>query len=325
MLPRWYRDDRADEMTATVLAERTDRVDLEYSWPGWNETGSVATLAIRTRLAGDRGPARALAWGQAVRLVALLGLLTFASTALGYYLARAVVPGPLGFLNIGGPDPNWPGVASIVFDAAAVAAFVALVLGRRTTALALGAAAIGGLLAIRVARVAAGLDTWRLLTDAGLLLLLGVPVLCLLLGYHREAPPVAHARRWLAAAAALTLVSAAMITAQLTAAGPLGLSIPRWAFVLGTLAALATPRLAAVRQSAGWMTALAISGTLLTAAGVQLSYYAVQLGRDAHLPGLGGYVMVTLIETAVVAAVTIAAAVAAERGLRRLGMPTLAT
>src|SRR4029453_5882273 len=82
LLPRWYRAEREEEMVGTFLGERDDALDLEYSFPGWVETRAVAVLAVRTRLAPPRGPARAVAMGNAVRVVAVLGLLTHAALVL---------------------------------------------------------------------------------------------------------------------------------------------------------------------------------------------------------------------------------------------------
>ena len=33
VLPGWYRRDREEEMVSIFLAERTDELDLEHSWP----------------------------------------------------------------------------------------------------------------------------------------------------------------------------------------------------------------------------------------------------------------------------------------------------
>ncbi|MGH3910939.1 MAG: hypothetical protein ACRDRM_08905, partial [Pseudonocardiaceae bacterium] len=81
LLPGWYRSQREAEMVATFL-EGTQEIDLEYAWPGWSETARVVALAVRLRLCAPDAPARSLAWRQAARLVAVLGLLANAILAL---------------------------------------------------------------------------------------------------------------------------------------------------------------------------------------------------------------------------------------------------
>ncbi|MDQ1652329.1 MAG: hypothetical protein QOI35_1529 [Cryptosporangiaceae bacterium] len=318
MLPRWYRDDREDEMAAVFLTERDDSVDLEYSWPGWGETAAVAALAIRTRLAGDSGPERALAWGQAVRLVALLGLAAWAAGGVASELAVAIRQ--LGFPQYAGlaaADQGWQVGVSTLAVVCAAGAFVALVTGRRGAAKWLAVAALGGHLAIRAASAVGGNLTSLLTADV--LLLIGVPVLCLFAGYHREAPPVQHPARWLTLGAALMAGSAAIYTVQLWLVSPVAITPATWAYVLGTGAVLISPRLARVRASAGWLAALAICGALLTLTGVQQTYWAMQLSGDPAVSGAGGWAVLALAETAASAAAGLAVGIAAIRAFRRLG------
>jgi hypothetical protein len=74
-LPGWYRAEREEEMVGLLLADRTDELDLEHGWPGWGEAGATVALGVRTRFAASGAPARAVAVGDVVRLVALIGAL----------------------------------------------------------------------------------------------------------------------------------------------------------------------------------------------------------------------------------------------------------
>jgi hypothetical protein len=53
----------------------------DYGRPSWSEVASVAALAVRLRLGAADPPLRSGAWGEAVRLVALMGLLVHAAAA----------------------------------------------------------------------------------------------------------------------------------------------------------------------------------------------------------------------------------------------------
>ncbi|HEV7975148.1 hypothetical protein [Amycolatopsis sp.] len=77
----------ADEMVATFLESMaTDAVEdaeyvAEFGKPSWAEVVSVVALAVRLRLGGGASSARYFAWGAAVRIVALVGLLVNALLA----------------------------------------------------------------------------------------------------------------------------------------------------------------------------------------------------------------------------------------------------
>ncbi len=66
MLPKWYRQDREEEMVGMFLAERTDDLDQEHGWPGWGETFAMLGLAVRTR-------------GEVVSTLGVLGLVLWVS------------------------------------------------------------------------------------------------------------------------------------------------------------------------------------------------------------------------------------------------------
>ncbi|MGW6442544.1 hypothetical protein [Lentzea sp. NPDC055074] len=176
VLPQWYRRDREEEMVGIFLAERDDDLDLEHSWPGWGETGAVLALAVRTHLAAGAAfpsvPVK-VAWrGEIVRALGMLGLL------LGLFYATAAVVDVV--LRSGSEYPAvfpwWR-----VLELGPFVAFGALLGGRRTLA---KVAAAGPVV---VAVVSMSLPHNPLLW--GLFQLPSfVTLVCLCLGFHREAP-----------------------------------------------------------------------------------------------------------------------------------------
>jgi hypothetical protein len=186
VLPRWYREDREEEMVGIFLADRTDELDLEHGWPGWGETWAVLGLATRTHLAAGAAlaavPARVVWRGEIVRVMGLVGLL------LSVFFAGASVTGMAYAHNhpeiVGGF--TW----TRVFDVLPIVAFAALLAGQRTPAKVLAALAVlPGLVAL-VDPVRMGV--WALYQLPAL-----VTFACLCLGFHREAPtPSARGFGW---------------------------------------------------------------------------------------------------------------------------------
>ena len=81
LLPASYRQIREDDMVAAFL-QRTMPEDAEdaaftaeHGWPGGAEVAGVAALGIRLRLGSAGASPRYVAWGAALRRVALVGLL----------------------------------------------------------------------------------------------------------------------------------------------------------------------------------------------------------------------------------------------------------
>lgn len=176
-LPRWYRDDREEEMVGLFLADRHDDLDAEHGWPGWGETASILGLAVRTHLAAGvvltNGPAKAVWRGEVVRALGMLGLLT------AVFYAGASITG----LSLAYANPAWvPWITWVRwFDVAPIVAFVALLAGHRTLA-----KVTAGLAVVPVV-VALG-EPRYILTAAVFQVPLVVTFLCLCLGFHREAP-----------------------------------------------------------------------------------------------------------------------------------------
>jgi hypothetical protein len=184
VLPRWYGEDREEEMVGLFLVERTDELDLEHSWPGWGETWAMLALAIRTRFAAVSAPARVVRQGEVVRWLGVLGLLLGLKFIVHAVYSEIFVRVTEEFV----PPPQW-----VVFgNVSPLVALVLLVRGHRTWA-----------------KVVAGvmLLPWlfNVLTDPGpagpvsvLWQLPGlVAFVCLCLGFHQEAPtPRAKAMLW---------------------------------------------------------------------------------------------------------------------------------
>lgn len=81
MLPAYYRARREDEMVDAYL-DGIDESDQDEMRPSLGELGSVAALAVRTRIGGVGAPGRYATAGAAVRHFALLSVLLQAATEL---------------------------------------------------------------------------------------------------------------------------------------------------------------------------------------------------------------------------------------------------
>ncbi|MEU0881355.1 hypothetical protein ABZ345_22315 [Lentzea sp. NPDC005914] len=186
VLPRWYRADREEEMVGIFLADRTDELDLEHSWPGWGETGAVLGLGVRTHLAAGAAltsvPAKVLWRGEVVRALGMFGLL------LGVFFAGAAVTS----LAVAYGNPEWAAEISWwrVLELGPIVAFAALLSGRRTLA------KVAALAPVLLAVASLGEYRYLLMWSAFQLPSL-VTFVCLCLGFHREAPtPPARRVLW---------------------------------------------------------------------------------------------------------------------------------
>ncbi|GGU13552.1 hypothetical protein GCM10010178_00950 [Lentzea flava] len=187
VLPKWYRQDREEEMVGIFLADRTDDLDLEHSWPGWGETGAILGLAVRTHLAAGAAltsvPARVMWRGEVVRVLGMIGLL------LGVFYAGAAITN----LSVAYGNPEWAQPISWwrLLELAPIVAFAALLNGRRTPAK-IAAFAPVVLTVATLAQTGGHVVLWVLFQLPGI-----VTFLCLCLGFHREAPtPPARRLLW---------------------------------------------------------------------------------------------------------------------------------
>ncbi|MFI6790220.1 hypothetical protein ACIBG4_23140 [Nonomuraea sp. NPDC050383] len=183
ILPASYRVEREDEMVAAFMEMSGEVPDERNPRPRWGEVASVVALAVRVRLGG--AGARAAAWGETVRLLALLGLgfqamLGVHDLAWRAASAAAHLPAPYATTS------PFPAVA----DALWIVAFAAVMRG--FTGPAKVVAATAG--AVSLLLIGAGPPvqlTWAAPPAA---LMASVPVLALLAGFHADAP--ATVRPW---------------------------------------------------------------------------------------------------------------------------------
>lgn len=303
LLPLDYRQQWEQDMLATFLQGEharlpDDEADLNMygpAYPRWSDIFGVARLAVGVRLgtAGPHPSPRAAAWGAAVRLVALIGLLVPAAFSL------VVVPTTLmSSLMV----PHGRVVMTVGVGLGWIASYVCLVLGRQTWAKTLAAAAF---LVTVVSSVILQAADWPQLVALVLPYWLGiaVPVVALVAWQPAVAVP---SRWWLAVLPAATAIYVVV-------------NVPAWFGVLvywdlpgalclaAALSAVALPA-AARRQMitalSGWL-AVALLGTvaaiarglslvsmLSTPANFEGSHYlilgvAIQAGVAALVAALG--------------------------------------
>jgi hypothetical protein len=218
VLPAAYRAAWEEDMVATFLATvpADDPEDAEfaaeYGRPGWGEVASVLLLAVRLRIPGLRarvgGPGAApsgIVWGEAIRLVALTGILVNAITALAAVVSRLwllrripLLPGPPADIVLM-PQVRLRYELWLPMGVCWTAAFAALLLGSWRAAQTVAALA----LVLEVARVLvviddllAGAKPYLLITFSTLVL--NAAVVLGLLAFHRKVPPP-RPGPWLAA------------------------------------------------------------------------------------------------------------------------------
>ncbi|GGK83850.1 hypothetical protein Sme01_17960 [Sphaerisporangium melleum] len=237
LLPASYRAERQEEMVNTFLEGAGDLTDADNPRPRWSEILSVAALSVRARLGGAGTGPRSFAWGQAVRLVALLGLAFHAMMSwmvFWRFLARYGLFGPSA-----APQPALPAPESAdrLWDIAQgftallwVAAFAALTRGcpraAKPLALLAVAAASSDLLKLW------SLDTRTAVTVMTLNgVLYAVPVLALFAGFHRDAPAIRRPPR----VAVLPVAAGVLLSGLLTLAGTWSqqppISLATWSWI----------------------------------------------------------------------------------------------
>ncbi|OLF09981.1 hypothetical protein [Actinophytocola xanthii] len=314
LLPADYRAVWEEDMVDTFLAgvEPADPEEAEfvadYGRPGAAEVVSVVGLAVRLRLGGTGAVPTAFARGEAVRRVALVGLVVHASTAGAGIAAQLWSP-----LRFPGFVPTRLEAGWALAELVWVAAFVALVLGARRGAvwaagLGLGVVAVGSGYRL-VADVGAGLGV-----VAYELLLAALPVLALA-AFHRDAPPV-RARPWLLALpVGVVLLSAVLLATQWPGPGV----VLDWPGTL-CVAVVAAIVVNLVRgRPAPW------SGTLLVLAlavfGERVVTLLDHLSRDGE-PGALAVVGAVQAVVVLVVAVPLALAPLSARGAVRADVPS---
>ena len=332
LLPASYRDVWEEEMVATFLdSVATDDVDEaeyldEFGRPSWSEVGSVVTLAIQLRLGGHDAPPRAFVWGEAVRTVGLVGLLTFA-LALPMDLAQLLwiagglpLPAATREALAGSPPPDLWATAWIAAGALWLVAYLLLVMDRRRASLLLALLGLGfavGQATVASAELAAGRAPATSLLTPWILLLISVVVVMTLAAFHRQAPPVRR-RPWLlalAVGAVLSCVPGVLVLMQ-----PIDMSVLDWpgllcvGWIVAALVHLADPARRAA--SASLAVVLLCAPVLLLRIGSLLEYLATGYQSVAPLT-----VSLGIVEAVVVLALAIPLAV---QTMRRLPRPPVA-
>ncbi|TWP48412.1 hypothetical protein FKR81_27835 [Lentzea tibetensis] len=219
VLPSWYRTDREEEMVGIFLESRAgegyDDLDGEYGWPGWPETRSTLSLAVRTRFAADDAPAHAVTLGDVTRRIALLGLVAGVMWS-GAFVASIVFGLVHGFEAV--RVTPWT-----VVELAPVAALAALAFGWRTLAKAFVALQVcGGLVGLSLSLSQGGALQWA--TQASFLLPSWLALACLCLGFHREAR-LPSVKPWLVAGAVAGVVGAVATWFQVGLVLPMALAL----------------------------------------------------------------------------------------------------
>jgi hypothetical protein len=255
-------------------------------------------------------------WGNAVRLVAVVGLLSHAASAtvgLGVMLwvggRLPIAPPPPAEWHTALPTGWWPSV-TVVAHLLWLPAYLALLFGHRLVAQLLAVLALGAVVLANLHKFDTGAPF--VLSDLVFLAFAALPVLALV-AFHREAPRV-RARPWLIALPVAALVELGFLLAQ-----PIDLRrfpLLDWpATTCVMLVAAALVHLALPRRAPSWSLALALLGVaVFTLREMTLMEYvhAAPESQRATLTTLG------LLEVAAVAAVTVPLAILAARALRRL-------
>ncbi len=252
--------------------EEDDELQAELGRPSLAERADMLALAIRLRLGGPDAAPRAFLWGEAIRRVALVGVLVHAALAVQQVWQSLV------FLEVVPWLPVPPQARDAMIDPDRwqqlltgagllwLVAFIALLAGRWTAAKLTAAGAVVAMLASSVLAVdGSWSQRWQALTVGGasglVWLLTAVLIALCLAAFHRQAPAV-HRGPWLVALAAAVVLLPAL--ERLT---HLGLDLPpslaqadRYAvvFIVGAVIHLAQPWLRGHRPPAAWSLALTL-------------------------------------------------------------------
>ena len=282
LLPAAYRAVWEEEMVATFLDSMASDDPEEHEWlthcgrPSRSEVASVAALAVRLRLGGTEAPPRSFLWGEAVRLVAQVGLLVNAVGAAGSggvmlwlagWLPWPPVPNDIAALASTAPAESW----SRLWDLTGlcwIAAYFALLVGRCRVAKALaGLALLPAVVGLVVASVSTllgrpGPPVSSLVLTMGADLSVNVVLVLALAAFHRDAPPLRR-RPWLVAfcvGVALSPLPAAAFLLQPTRDLVLldGAGVWAVAFLVAAAAHLAGPGSPHRRRAPSWSLALAL-------------------------------------------------------------------
>ena len=318
LLPASYRQTWEEDMVATFLAGAlpADPEDAEfmadYGRPDRSEVASVVRLAARLRLGGAGAPPRYAAWGEAVRRVALAGLLVHAVDAL--VGVGALLWLPQRFPELVAPDRMV--TAWTLLGLGWVVAYLALLDGHpRVARLCAGLSLLPTVIAAAVDLVATG--GAYLASRFVWLVVAAVPVLALA-AFHRDAEPV-RPRPWLVALpAGVVVVSLVLLLTQRPGPSPL-VDWPGLACVAVFAAAL-VHQLGRIAGRGGMTATWPIALVLLGVAALTLRVVTLldHLQHTAPNPDQDTLLIAGLVECGLVLIVVLPLAVRAARSLRSL-------
>jgi hypothetical protein len=306
LLPAPYRQTWEEDMVATFLAgavpadPEAAAFVADYGRPDRSEVVSVVGLAVRLRLGGVGAAPRYLAWGTAVRLVALVGLLVHAVNALAGVGSLLLLPERFPTLDV----PSHTVAVWALLGLGWVAAYLALVSGYRRAARLLAALSLApAVIGLGVDLATTGVD--YLASRMVELAVAALPVLALA-AFHREAPPI-RPRAWLVALpVGAVLVTSVLLVTQFPG-GEVFLDWPGLACAAVSAATLVH------RRDPSWAAAL----TLL--AGATLALRAVTLLDYLHnATGLDMLITAAVVEGVAVLLVGVPLAIRAARTLHNL-------
>jgi hypothetical protein len=336
ILPSSYRREWEDEMVATFVAsmETDDPEENEYlaefGRPSVAEVASVSALAVRLRLGGVEAPPRSFLWGEAMRRVALVGLLGNATISMTMWLRDMWLAGgipwsspPAELQAFGETAPldvwTW---ALWLCSMASIPAYFAVVWNYPTVAKVLAAVSLVRPV-VRVSASAVGAFQggppmeyyWVAQLVAGAACLLAMAA------FHREAPSVRR-RPWILAFA-IALVAGVLVEAVFLLTQSLDrrilLDLPgvaRIAVVVAASVHLVRTRRHAPPMASSWSLALA---TLALVALVQRGVAMLDYTLVGHPPGAyDAQMALAVVEALLLAAVVVPLSVLGVRALRRL-------
>jgi hypothetical protein len=320
-----WQEDMVTNFLASMDTEDPDLAEYlaDYGRPSWSEVASVVALAVRlrlpglrTRLGGVGAPPRNVVWGDAVRLVALIGLLSHAASAtvgLGMTLWASgqlpAFPPPPAEWHAAPPAPWWQSV-TIVDHLLWLPAYLALLFGQRLVCRILAILALSVVVLANLLRFDASAPF--VLSDMAFFAFAALPVLALV-AFHRDAPPV-RAWPWLVALPVAVAVEAAPLLTQ-----PADLRIfPLLDWPAAGCAMLVTAalvHLALPRRAASWSLALALLGAAVFGLRVMTMMEYARAALEAQRTTLA---VLGMVEAAAVAVVTVPLVILAVHDLRRL-------
>ncbi|MES9526084.1 hypothetical protein [Streptomyces capoamus] len=322
LLPAYYRREREEEMVETYLWD-VDREVQDQSRPTFGEVASIAALAVRCRLGAPGAPRRYALLGSGVRLFALSALLLQAASAvvspvlqLTWAFTRGASGRRMFLTEFTGRSTTETVVAVLAWTLPLLwpVAYFALVHDRRRLAryAALGAALPALWPLIRAIGSQAGDAAppglpWY---ETSAALLAWLPALALCAAYHRDAPGA----RLPGGSPGLVFLAGCVVTGGSLVLLP-GVAdlvwAPATAFVVGAAGWLVWRARGKDRTAPGAGLALAALGLLLLAVRVASLYPWL------HVPGAAALLGGGLGQTAAVALLTLALAVAGGRDLAR--------